>query len=65
MCNECAINRREVERTKIPKSFVFRWKGMVRPGGFELPTFWFVDRRQSPAFWLTNFNRLLRINILQ
>jgi hypothetical protein len=27
---------------KIRKEFVFLGKGMVRPGGCELPTFWFV-----------------------
>jgi hypothetical protein len=30
------------EMSKITKTFVFLGKGMVRPGGFELPTFWFV-----------------------
>jgi hypothetical protein len=27
------------------KSPLFYWLGVVRPGGFELPAFWFVARR--------------------
>ena len=45
MCNGCAMNFALSEMTKITKTFVFLGKGMVRPGGFELPTFWFVARR--------------------
>jgi hypothetical protein len=32
---------------KIRKEFVFLGKGMVRPGGFELPTFWFVGKQSK------------------
>jgi hypothetical protein len=29
------------------KSPVFYWLEMVRPGGFELPTFWFVGKQSK------------------
>jgi hypothetical protein len=41
LCNGCAMNFALSDLGKIRKEFVFLGKGMVRPGGFELPTFWF------------------------
>jgi hypothetical protein len=35
------------ELDKIGKEFVFLEKRMVRPGGFELPTFWFLAARST------------------
>ena len=37
---------------------------MVRPGGLELPTFWFVVTRCTHTVWLSHLNRLLQINAL-
>ena len=32
---------------------------VVRPGGFELPTFWFVARRLAHFLWLTQIDNYL------
>ena len=59
MCNGCAMNFALSELGKTRKKFVFLGKGMVRPGGFELPTFWFVARRLTHFFWLTQIDNSL------
>jgi hypothetical protein len=35
------------ELGKIRKEFVFLGIGMVRPGGFELPAFWFAGKQSK------------------
>ncbi len=57
MCNGCAMNFALSDLGKIRKEFVFLGKDMVRPGGFELPTFWFVARRSIQlSYGRTEFN---------
>ena len=51
MCNGCAMNFALSDLGKIRKEFVFLGKDMVRPGGFELPTFWFVASGRGRTRW--------------
>ena len=45
--------------SRIRKEFVFLGLKVVRPGGFELPTFWFVARRSIQLSYGRTVRRLL------
>src|SRR5260370_19182868 len=42
VCNECAKKRTHIGERENSEGVCFQREEVVRPGGLELPTFWFV-----------------------